>query len=144
MIDELPASPVRGFLFPALLLAGVIFAVALALLPFALHRADSGGPLGLLTAAAICLAAGWVAEGLAFTLQRQVAPVGVMLLGMAIRMTPPLGICLFLAAQGQSGRQHLAFICYLLLFYLATLAIETWLAVKRISHASSQLNPSAH
>ncbi len=141
MIDELPASPVRGFLFPAVLLAGMIFAVALVLFPFAMQRTDSGGTIGLLTAAGVCLAAGWAAEGFAFALRRQVAPVGVMLLGMAIRMAPPLGICLFLAAQGQNGRQHLAFICYLLTFYLVTLVLETWLTVKRISHTASKLNP---
>ena len=42
-----------------------------------------------------------------------------------------LAVCIGLAAFGQSGRQHLAFIGYLLTFYLVTLALETWLAVKR-------------
>lgn len=144
MIDELPASPVRGFLYPALLLAGMILVVALVLLPFALQRTGSGGPVGLFAVAAICLLAGWHAEGLVFVFRRQIAPLNGMLLSMAIRMTPPLGICLVLAAQGQTGRQHLAFIWYLLSFYFATLALETWLAVRRISHTSSQLNHGAH
>jgi hypothetical protein len=64
-----------------------------------------------------------------------------MLVGMAVRMGPPLVICLVLAAQGANGREHLAFIVYLLLFYVATLAVETWLAAIRASkNASSLMN----
>lgn len=143
MIDDLRASPIRGFLRPALLLAGCVFVAALALLPVTLGKAGSGGPLGLAIAAAVCLAAGWVAEGFAWFLHCRVSPLGVMLLGMAIRMLPPLGICTVLAAQGASGRQHLAFICYLLTFYLVTLASETWLTVKRVARDSSSLNHGA-
>ncbi len=57
---------------------------------------------------------------------------------MAIRMVPPLAICVVLAAQGADGREHLAFIGYLLAFYLVTLAVETWLAVKRVRNHASQ------
>ena len=144
MTDDPNSSPFRGLVRPALLLAGCIVTVALVLLPFAMGRSGSNGPLGLAAAAAICLAAGWVAEAMAYALSRSVAPLGVMLLGMAVRMIPPLGICLFLAAQGASGRQYLAFICYLLTFYLVTLALETWLTVKRVSGDSSHLNHNAH
>jgi hypothetical protein len=143
MIDELHSSPFRGFARPALLLAGCVGAVALLLSPFAMVRSGSGGMTGLAIAAVICLVAGWVAEALACLLQRSVSPLGVMLLGMTVRMLPPLGVCLVLAAQGARGREHLAFICYLLAFYLVTLALETWLTVKRISLTSSNLNHSA-
>jgi hypothetical protein len=143
MIDELRPSTIRGYLFhPALLLAGLTLVVALALLPFAVGRTDSGGPVGLTIAAAVCLLSCWLAEGFGWLLRRHVPPVSVTLVGMAIRMAPPLALCLFLAASGQSGRQHLAFIGYLLAFYMVTLALETYLAVRRISQ-SSNLNHSA-
>jgi hypothetical protein len=143
MIDDFNWSPFRGFVRPVLVLAGCVFAVALLLLPFAWGRIGSGGPLGLAVAGAICLIAGCAAEGLSFVLRRRVAPLNAMLLSMAVRIVPPLGICLVLAARRVDGRDHLAFIAYLLVFYLATLAVETWLAVKRVSHSSSHFNHNA-
>jgi hypothetical protein len=143
MIDDSRSSPARGFLHPALLLAGLILAVALLLLPFALVRSGSGGIGGLGAAAAFCLVIGWIAEGLAWLLRGRVAPVGEMLISMAVRTGAPLGLCLFLAASGQSGHQHLAFIGYLFAFYFATLALETYLAVRRIAGRSSQLSTAA-
>jgi len=98
---------------------------------------------GLAVAAAICLVAGWIAELLAFMLHGRVMPLAVMLLGMAVRMLPPLGICVALAARGSSGRDHLAFIVYLLAFYLITLALETWLTVGRVAHTTAPTNPIA-
>ena len=143
MIDDLNSSPFRSLLRPVLVLTGCVFVVALVLLPFAWGRTGSNGPLGLAAAAAICLASGWTAEGLAFALQRSVQPLGIMLLGMTVRMIPPLAICLVLAAKGADGRQYVAFVGYLLTFYLVTLALETWLTVKRISRNSSHLNHHA-
>jgi hypothetical protein len=140
MIDDLPSSPPSGFWRPALLLAGCVLAVALLLSPVALSQAGSGGPLGLALAAAICLGAGWLAEAVAYVLHRSASPLVLMLLCMAIRMVPPLGICLVLAAQGARGRDHLAFLCYLMSFYFVMLALETWLTVKRVARASSDLS----
>jgi hypothetical protein len=142
MIDDLRPSPARGLFHPALLLAGLTVVVALALLPIAIGRSGSGGPVGLAIAAAVCLFACWLAEGVGWLLRRHVPPVSVTLVGMGIRMAPPLVLCLFLAASGQGGRQHLAFIGYLLAFYMVTLALETYLAVRRVSQ-SSKLNHSA-
>src|SRR5688500_4585688 len=110
MIDDLDSSPVRSFLRPALLFAGCILAAALALSPFALGRSGTGGFGGLMVAAAVCLFAGFLAEGLAHLLHGRVSPVGVMVLGMAVRMLPPLGICMALALKGTAGRDHLAFV----------------------------------
>lgn len=139
MIDELRPSTARGLFHPALLLAGLTVVIALALLPFAVGRTDSGGPLGLAIAGAVCLLAAWLAEGIAWLLRGHVPPVSLTLVGMGIRMLPPLALCLFLAASGQSGRTHLAFIAYLLAFYVLTLALETYLAVRRVAQSS---NPS--
>lgn len=117
----------------SLLLAGSVLLGGLALAPFAINKSGSAGIGGLALAGAICLAAGLVSEGIAHLLGRCVSPLATMLLGMTVRMLPPLGICLYLAAQGARGREHLAFIVYLLAFYLVTLALETWLSVRRLN-----------
>ncbi len=128
-----------SFLRSVLVLTGSLLLVGLLLAPFAAVRTGSGGLGGLALAAAICLAAGWMAETLAVVLHDRVMPLAVMLLGMTIRMLPPLGVCVALAAQGISGRAHMAFIFYLLAFYLVTLALETWLTVGRIANSSSSI-----
>jgi len=110
--------------------------VGLLLVPFAARQTDMNGLLGLASAAAICLLAAWCAEGVSCALTRTGAHLSAMLLSMALRFIPPLAVCFVLAASGASGQQHLAFVCYLLVFYLATLAVETWLAVKRVNVAS--------
>lgn len=140
MNDDLNSSPLPGLLRPVTMLTGCIGVVALLLLPVAWNKAASNGLAGLAIAAAVCLAAGVVAELLAFLLRRTVQPLGVMLLGMTIRMVPPLAICMYLALQGARGREHLAFIVYLLVFYLATLAVETWFNVKRAARVNSSLH----
>lgn len=120
----------------SLMLAGCVVAGGLALAPFALSKTGSSGIGGVAVAGAICFAAGILTEAISHLMGRSASPLVTMLLGMGIRMAPPLGICLYLAAQGARGREHLAFVVYLLAFYLATLALETWLNVSRISAAS--------
>jgi hypothetical protein len=124
-------ATVGGFVRSALMLMACTAAIALLFVPFAMRHSGSAGLMGLAAAAAICLVCGWMSEGVAHLVGRFGSPLVAMLMGMAIRMVPPLAICLALAIQGIHGRQHVAFIGYLLTFYLATLAVETWLAVKR-------------
>jgi hypothetical protein len=112
--------------------------VLLLILPFSVGRPGTAGPAGLAAAAAICLLAGWASEAVACYVLATRTPLVRMLVGMAIRMLPPLAVCLALAAQGASGRQHLPFVCYLLTFYLVTLALETWLAVGRAARWPSE------
>lgn len=120
----------------ATLLAACILLVALLLVPVALGQSGSGGPLGLAIAAAICLVSGILSEVIAASLAAA-TPLGASLFGMMVRMFLPLGVCMFLVATGQSGRQHLALIGYLLTFYIVTLVVETFIAVKRASRHSS-------
>jgi hypothetical protein len=127
----------------AALLAACTAVIALFLLPFALGQTGSGGPGGLAAAAAVCLVCGWISEGLSNLVGRTGSPLAGMLVGMAVRMAPPLVICLILAANGADGRQHLAFIGYLLSFYSATLALETWLAVSRLNKNSTKTSQGA-
>jgi hypothetical protein len=117
--------------------------MGLLLLPYAISHTGSSGTQGLAIAGAIALLTGLAAESIGCLLADRVMPVAVMLLGMTIRMLPPLAICTVLAATGVSGRSHLAFIFYLLAFYLVTLAFETWSTVTRVV-ASSTKQPLAH
>ena len=134
----------RGFLRSAFVLTSSVVVVAFLLLPYAVGQAGSAGPLGVVAAGAICLVAGLVAEALSLVMSRSGTPLAGLLSGIALRMAPPLVVCLILAAQGADGRRHLAFVCYLLAFYMVTLAVETWLAVKRVSHTPTDLNRGAH
>jgi Zn-dependent protease with chaperone function len=127
-----PAN-MHGFARSAIMLSACILAAALVLTPFALGRVGSSGPVGLIVAAAICLLSGLVAEALSSFVSRT-SPFGAALIGMMVRMLAPLGVCVALLAAGQRGRDHLPFIAYLLSFYMFTLGLETWLAVKRSSH----------
>jgi hypothetical protein len=131
---------VHGFVRSASLLAACIFIFALLLTPVAVRQTGSGNPLGLAIAATICLVSGLLSELTASLLARS-GPLAGTLAGMGVRMILPLGVCVALLAAGQNGRQHLAFIGYLLAFYIVTLALETCLAVKR---ASSHLTNLKH
>jgi hypothetical protein len=127
-----PAST-HGFARSAIMLSACMITAALLLTPLAMGRAGSGGMLGLVLAAAICLFSGLVAEALSRAVSRN-SPLGAVMIGMMVRMFAPLGVCVALLATGQSGRDHLPFIGYLLTFYMFTLGLETWLAVKRSPH----------
>jgi hypothetical protein len=136
-----PAT-MHGFVRSAITLIGIIFAVALVLLPLAMRQTGSSGPAGLGVAAAICLFSGLIAEGVAGSIART-SPLGATLVGMMIRMFVPMGVVVAILATGHSGREYLAFIAYLLAFYMLTLAVETWLAVKRSTAPTLTSNHSA-
>jgi hypothetical protein len=129
-----------GFVHAARMLFACTAATALVLLPFAIGRAGLAGPVGVAVAAAVCLACGLMSAAVTSLLGTTRSPLIAMLVGMAVRMAPPLFICLILAAQRTESGRYLAFICYLLAFYFATLAVETWLAVKRTANTSNHLN----
>jgi len=133
----------HGFLRSATILAACMLAVALALTPFALNQSGSGGMSGLAVAATICLLSGLAAEAVSIFLARSGTPLAAAMVGMALRMLPPLVLCVALALSGQNGRQHLAFVLYLLAFYLTLLVIETCLAVRRVPATTSSM-PAKH
>lgn len=126
----------HGFVRSAILLAACIFIVALLLTPIAQRQSGSGSPIGLAIAASICLFSGLLSESIAALLGRS-NPLAATLAGMAVRMILPLGVCVGLVAAGQTGREHLAFVGYLLTFYAVTLVLETCFAVKRASGQST-------
>jgi hypothetical protein len=128
-----PNATNRGFVRSALILAGSILAIAapLCLLSIATEQTGLGGPPGVAIAAAVCLLAGWASDGAAAFVHRAVSPLAALLAGMSLRLVPPLVVCMLLALRG-GGRDHLAFVVYLLAFYFVTLALDTWWAVKRV------------
>ena len=132
-----PNATNRGFARSALMLAGSIMAIAAPLFLFSIatEKTGSGGPGGVAAAAAICIVAGWSADTVATLAHRAISPLAALLAGMAGRSLPPLMFCLVLAAKG-GGREHLAFVVYLLTFYLVILTLDTWWAVQRVGDAA--------
>ena len=130
-----------GFVRSAILLAAGILSAALLLMPIAIQRSGSGSLGGLAIAGAICFVSGMFSEISSASFARTTPLVGTFV-GMTVRMVLPLVVCVALVAAGENGREHIAFIGYLLTFYIVTLALETCLAVKRASVRPSVLKKS--
>jgi hypothetical protein len=108
------------------------------LAPFALWNNDTKGILEVFVAAGSCLVPGLIALWIS---TRNTDPHQVLfgfLLSMGLRIFPPLMICLVLSQQA-TGAEYFSFICYLLLFYLVTLALETYLSVRLIPTQTASL-----
>lgn len=127
----------HSFVRSALMLIACVLVAALLAAPFAMNHTGSAGPLGLAGAAIVCLFAAFLGDAVSLLLMRIGQPLAGAMAGMMVRMFPPLTICVVMAATRQAGREHLYFIFYLLAFYLVTLAVETWVAVKRASDLAS-------
>ncbi len=120
-----------GLLRYAGLLVGAIVAFYVALLPIAAWQQGLRG-LGELTAAGlVCLLPALAALGVSYRLLGTPQALGAMMLAMGLRLLPPLVVALLLAMRG-SGADFFHFVCYLLLFYMATLTVETCLFVQLI------------
>ena len=112
-------------------LTSVVMVVLMLLLPLAYWNSGVVGVLELVAAAAICLFPGLIV--LKFTSQSTDANQVLfgLLISMGLRLLPPLVICLVLSLRS-TGDEYFNFICYLLLFYMVTLALETYLSVRLI------------
>ncbi len=118
-----------GFRSSSKLLAGVVVGAYGLLLPVAIWMNGVQGTLEAGAAAMICFMSGITALAATWHLSRQQQPLVGLLIAMALRMLPPLIICVALALQG-TGADYLGFVCYLLTFYLVTLAAETYASVQ--------------
>ena len=134
-------TAMHGLVRSAIMLSACLLAAALVLMPVAASQTGSNGPFGLAAAAGICLFSGLIAESAAIVLSRS-SPIGGAIAGLLVRMFFPLGVCVAILLAGQSGRDHVYFIVYLLTFYMVVLGLETWIAVKRSSGPSSSSNRS--
>ena len=110
--------------------AGVL-GLSVLLLPCVLVLQGRNGFLEAGAAALLCTSAGLVALAVVSWQTRQQQPLGGMLLAMVLRILPALAVCMLLAIQGE-GKQYISFISYLIVFYLVTLALETYLSVQLV------------
>jgi len=120
-----------AYLRSATWLTCAIGALLVLLMPFALWNSGATGAIEVTIAAAICLLPGLVA--LWFTSQSAGSNQVLfgLLFSMGLRILPPLVICLALSLRS-TGAEYFSFIVYLLLFYMATLALETTLSVRLV------------
>jgi len=120
-----------GLLRYVLLLIGAVAALYAALAPIALWQQGLRGLAESAAAAVVCLLPAVAALGVSYRLLGTPQALGAMMLAMGLRLMPPLVVALLLATRG-TGADFFPFVCYLLLFYVATLAVETCLFVQLI------------
>lgn len=135
-------SPSYGKLLRGiLLLLGVLLAVSLLVMPVMVLAAVPNGIVSALAALALCFVCGSASIAvMEIFCQQSNGPIGI-LLAMAVRMFPPLAVCLALAVGVPSletgSFDSLPFVGSLLVYYLAMLAVDIWLATQSI-HQSQQ------
>ncbi len=125
-----------AYLRSATWLACAIGMLLMFLMPFAVWNSGAVGAWEVTIAAAVCLLPGLVALWftshwfISYRAGSNQVLFGV-LFSMGLRILPPLVICLALSLRS-TGAESFSFICYLLLFYLVTLALETYLSVRLV------------
>jgi hypothetical protein len=109
--------------------------VCLVLAPLVWALQGSIGLVAIVTAAFICGASSVGAQLIAVLLVGS-SPVHSVMIAMLLRMVPPLALC---AAVGlrRGPLTDAGIVFYMIGFYLVTLAVDTWLSVRRISPAVS-------
>jgi len=118
-----------GFFSCASLLVGGTVAFFTLIAPIVFWLQGLNGIVEALTAVLICLFSGLSALAVSLLPVSRQQPLVGLLLAMALRVLPPLVVCLLLAKRG-SGTDSLGFIIYLIVFYLLTLAAETFLSLR--------------
>jgi hypothetical protein len=125
-----------GFFSCSLLLVFAVAVCVAVVLPLAIWLEGSQGGLALVAAALICLVSGLAALVVATLRVAGSQAIYSLLLAMAFRLFPPLAVCLVLALR-DSGAEYIGFVCYLLVFYMVTLSVETYLSVRWIRSQAS-------
>ncbi len=118
-----------GYLACAMLLLGGTVAFCALLSPVVFWLQGPSGLFDALMAALLCLLPGLSALAVSSLPLSREQPLVGMLLAMSLRMLPALFVCLLLALRG-TGSEYLSFVSYLILFYLLTLAAETFLSLQ--------------
>ena len=124
------------FLRCAAVLAAASVTGYLCVLPFALWQQGGQGAIEAALAALLCLAPALAALGVSCRFLGTPQALAAVLLGMMLRAFPPLVVCLLLAVRG-SGADYIHFVSYLLVFYMITLAVETYLTVGLVKQKHS-------
>ena len=128
-----------GFRSCALLLTWVVVVFFVAMAPAAIWWQGLQALPAMAAAAVVCLLPGLAALAVTSRCRDQQRPLLAVGLGMGLRLTPPLLVCLVLAVAGSTSG-YLSFVVYLLTFYLVTLALETYIAVQMVSKADHGSN----
>ncbi|MGH7200630.1 MAG: hypothetical protein ACREJB_08505 [Planctomycetaceae bacterium] len=104
--------------------------------------AGSEGLWGLTISALLCLVPGLIVFVVAAFGRTAASPVGAVLLGMALRMTFVLvGVLVVRGVRPDLGLR--SFLVWLVMFYLVTLAIETWLVLRSTDHSPRRPLPGS-
>jgi len=114
-----------------LVLAAALAALWPAFAGYGLWRAGSAGVLAALAAAVVCGIAAGVSLVMAVAAQRARQPISGVLGGMIVRMAVPL-VAIFLVPTLDPVWRTSGFREMLLAYYLATLAVETWVLVRLV------------
>ncbi len=129
MIDWASRVCAGGMFSCAVLFACAVMLLYLLLAPIALWMQGVAGLQPAAVAALISLIVGLGVLAVAHRFTARDKPLVSMLLSTAIRMIPLLVIGLVIALSEDKG-PYLYFVGYLLWFYLATLAIETFVSIQ--------------
>ena len=124
----------NGFWSCACLLTVAVAGFYLALIPVVIVWQGSAGLRPAGAAALLNLLTGLVVLGLYHYPSLRVRPLVAMLVAMGVRMIPllvvGLAVALRLDQSSPGGLMGYGFVGYLVVFYLATLAIETFISVQ--------------
>lgn len=130
LADKRSQSPQFNFLSCALRLLVVMALFTTVCGPVAYSTSE--GLASLLAATVICTTAGVAALAVSYYCTLAEYHLPGILLAVTCRLLPPLCICLWLALLENSS-DHDAFVVFLLVAYLVSLAAETYLSVKWIA-----------
>jgi hypothetical protein len=119
----------RQFFRNAGSLALAMVAVSVLVGPLAYMAEGGAGVMRALAAAVLCLVCGVIAIGLRAWFSSQNNPLAGLLGSMAVRFFPPLVLCLLIAIK-RPDSEVFVFVGSLLMYYLVTLSVESWLAVQ--------------
>jgi len=126
-----------------LLLLGAVTLLYLLLTPVVLWLQGVAGLRPAATAALVSMLAGVMVVAVAHQPGLRNRPLISMFLATTLRMVPLLAIGVTVAVS-HDKRGHFDFICYLVVFYLAALAVETYASVQLVRMAQMDQNLLPH
>ncbi len=130
----------RGTAARCALLTAAVLALAMLLAPLAYSLGGRLGILAMAASAATCYAGSLAALLLSDLLRKTgnspALALQAMLLGMLIRMAAPLGLALWVHSRS-TVLSAAGFLYYLVVFYFATLAVDTALVVQAIPRSAA-------
>ena len=115
---------------------GTLLLGALVILPVAYAASGPAGLFAALWATALCLMSGTLSLLASTAVSRASTPLGGLLVGIMVRMALPLAVVMAIYHRG-GWLVAAGMIYYVLVFYMITLAAETWIAVGQVGGVAS-------